>query len=251
MASSAYIVSLVFCKCCSGGQYESVYNLCPSATRGSPAWIAAAMNVSHATRQGKPSFLTKMLIAIGEQVHISSLLIVDETFMLCVVVLLIFKQEDLSSPLSSQRDLDLWCFLCYQPRQLFKKQSSCCNLTCQGTYVMWLWVMIDTLRLYCYDNTRAVFPWWHDMETLSLLLGESTGCKWIPLMKGQQCRALVFSALSGWINCWANTQVASELTHHNVHVTLMFLWAHNCYATCNIMLYWVISHLSNKKNQAC
>ena len=44
--------------------------------------------------------------------------------------------------------------------------------------------------------------------------------------KGQWRRALVFSLIYAWINCWANNREAGDLRRYRVHydVTVMWMW---------------------------
>ena len=50
-------------------------------------------------------------------------------------------------------------------------------------------------------------PWW----------GESTGHRWIPLTKGQWCRALMLSLMQAW-SCWTNSVVDGDLRYHNANI---------------------------------
>ena len=59
------------------------------------------------------------------------------------------------------------------------------------------------------------------------LWGESTGHKWIPLTKGQQCQ-LMFISLLTWTSCWTSSRyrVARDFKCHDAHVTSLFMWRH-------------------------
>ena len=63
------------------------------------------------------------------------------------------------------------------------------------------------------------------------LWGKSTSHWWIPLKKGQQCKALMFSLMYTWKNGWTNTGKANGLRHHvivmnsrNITMSCKILW---------------------------
>ena len=59
------------------------------------------------------------------------------------------------------------------------------------------------------------------------LWGEFTSQQWLPFTMGQWCRALihVVPLMLVWYKCWTNSPVASNLRHHDTHVTNM---THTC-----------------------
>ena len=53
--------------------------------------------------------------------------------------------------------------------------------------------------------------WWHGCTYITgHLWGESTSDWWIPLTKGQQFIAFIFSLLLAWTSCWTNNEVDSD-----------------------------------------
>ena len=76
------------------------------------------------------------------------------------------------------------------------------------------------------------------METLSTLLAHCGGNPWvnywwIPLTKGQWCRALTLASLLAWTRYWTNHWVASDLRWHIAHVTSM-QWSHHLIHWCHV-----------------
>ena len=57
--------------------------------------------------------------------------------------------------------------------------------------------------------------WWHGnaFHITGLQCGESTGDWWILLIKGQKCRALMFSLVFMWTSCWMNTCQCNDDLH--------------------------------------
>ena len=55
------------------------------------------------------------------------------------------------------------------------------------------------------------------------LCGEFTGHRWIPGVKGQWRRALMFSLFWAWTNGWVNNREAGDLRHHRAIVMKWYI----------------------------
>ena len=79
----------------------------------------------------------------------------------------------------------------------------------------------DSLRDKLYLLSR------HQMEKhvlLALLCGEFTGHRWIPLIKGQWRRALMFWLICAWTNRWVSNRSAGDLRRRHTHYDIIIMW---------------------------
>ena len=94
--------------------------------------------------------------------------------------------------------------------------------------------MIDAIVV---DVLLVCMTLWHENASwiACSFLEESIGHR-ILLTMNQECRALIFTLLWSWINCWTNNRVTGDLTWHLCDVTPIphywpFVRNHRIYST--------------------
>ena len=93
-------------------------------------------------------------------------------------------------------------------------------------------------------------PWWHQMETFSVLLASCAGNSPITGEFPQWCRALIVSLICAWINSWVNNREACDLRRHHDHYDISVMqwlnwtkicWGNSLLASPGLINIWLPS----------
>ena len=101
---------------------------------------------------------------------------------------------------------------------------------------------LETTHTNGYIIASQEHPWWrHQMEIFSALLAL---CAWNPpVIKGQWCRALMFSLNCAWINGWVNNREAGDLRRHRAHYDVIVMYKAS--VLLNQPYYTIIANISH------
>ena len=76
------------------------------------------------------------------------------------------------------------------------------------------------LALDCSNSSALVMELWQSGAKPYIYIYYLGGSWWIiPFTNRQQCMPLMFSLVSFLMGCWTNSGVASDLRHHDIHLT--------------------------------